>query len=113
MQKYNVYTGELKDLTRSIKYSHYDNETRRLLIFVPKKPKGDWKKLSQNEINSLSQHEKHWYNRSRNEINAAYLSSPTIQIEQQKRMSKMLDIYEQKLKILKEQQEDDNRNGEI
>lgn len=114
MQKYNIYSGELKNLTSKIKYCHYEHASGRLLIFVPKKPAGEWKKLTEDEIKRLTPHERHWYNSSRNSVNAEYLSKPQYQKELIRKFDSMLDAYEDNLKKLNEQLKTvkDEQNGE-
>lgn len=112
MKKYQLYTGDLKDLTRDVRFSHYENGNKRLLIYVSKLPAGEWRKLTDNEIKTLSPHEKQWYNAARNTINAEYISKPKFQQTLMNRFSNMLDVYEKNLKIEKEKLAKGKENAE-
>lgn len=101
-RKYILYECPFNSLPQNPRavYSHYENG-RMLVLYAHRKASDDWKLIKENEIKNLSPHEKQWYFRSRNEINAEYLKSPEVQDEMLARAQRLLEIYEKNLKELK------------
>lgn len=98
-RKYRLYEcpyDSLPKYPRAV-YSHYENG-RMLILYAHRRLNDSWKLLTNEDIKKLSPHERQWYIRSRNEINAEYLRSPEAQEEAIERMQKLLEIYEKNLK---------------
>ena len=100
-RKYRLYECPYDSLPQKPRavYSHYENG--RMLILYPHRRRSDsWKLLTSADIKNLSPHERQWYIRSRDEINAEYFKTPEAQEELLARAQKLLEIYEKNLKEL-------------
>lgn len=104
MVKYNLYECTLDTIPDGARYTHYENG--RCLIFTPRKPNhSGWRRIKTSEIKSkLTDHERAWFNKSRNEVNAEYLCKPNVQLGLQEHISEVLDRFEKELKSLTERQ---------
>ena len=104
MIKYALYEGAIETVPEKVRYKHYENG--RCLIYTPRKPnKSGWRKVSGAEIkNSLSQHERQWFDACRAEINAQYLRKPSVQRDMQEYVSGVLDRFEDNLRKTSEEE---------
>ena len=118
-KKYKLYEVPFDCLPKRPRavYSHYENG--RMLILSPHKKNADWKTLTPEDIKNLTEHEKQWYARSRNEINAEYLKTPEAQSQTMAYTDRLLEIFEENLKQIQKSmieennaENESNRNGE-
>lgn len=119
-KKYKLYQVPfdcLPERPRAV-YSHYENG-RMLILYPHRKRNNDWKLLTEEDIKNLTEHEKQWYMRSRNEINAAYLNTPEAQSQALSYTDRLLQIFEENLKQIQQSmiegndaENESNRNGE-
>ena len=78
------------------------------------------KLMTEEDIKNLTEHEKQWYVRSRNEINAAYLKTPEAQSQALSYTDRLLQIFEENLKQIQQSmieesnadENESNRTGE-
>lgn len=120
-KKYKLYQIPfdcLPERPRAV-YSHYENG-RMLILYPHKKKNPEWKLMSEEDIKNLTEHEKQWYVRSRNEINAAYLKTPEAQSQALSYTDRLLQIFEENLKQIQQSmieesnadENESNRTGE-
>ena len=82
-----------------------------LILYPYKKLSNEWKLLKDEDIKNLSEHERQWYIRSRNEINAEYLRSTEGDNNLKEYFSELLKRYENNLKQLQKSNAEEQNAG--